>query len=115
MNKFAGYLRYIARAVLLLIASGCFIFALLSGSEQYGGGMKGILLNSPNALPWLLLLIFVYITFRWELLGGIIIAITGLLTIKIFSSPLVFFAVSFPLLLLGGFFITSWYLTNKTT
>jgi hypothetical protein len=31
--------------------------ALLSGSKEYGGELKGIVMNSPNALPWVLVFI----------------------------------------------------------
>ncbi|HHB52203.1 MAG TPA: hypothetical protein ENK75_04055, partial [Saprospiraceae bacterium] len=50
-----------------------FLFALVSGSEAYGGGLMGIIKNSPNALPWALLLLLVGIAWKWEFLGGILI------------------------------------------
>lgn len=48
-------LRKIARTLLLAITTIVFVFALVSGSESYGGGLIGIIKNSPNAFPWLLL------------------------------------------------------------
>ena len=41
-------LRKIARTLLLAITTIVFVFALVSGSESYGGGLIGIIKNSPN-------------------------------------------------------------------
>lgn len=114
--KTAKYLRYIARTALLMFSIFWFSFALLSGAEGYGGGLKGILMNSPNALPWLMLFVLVYIVWKWELFGGIFIGVMGLMTIlqfDTFESPIAFLAISLPLVILGLFFILSWYLTKK--
>ena len=104
----AKYLRCFTRTVLLVISIFWFVFALLSGAADYGGGVRGILMNSPNALPWLLLLILVYIAFKWELVGGILIGLMGILTIFAFNTfrhLFVLFAISIPLIILGGFLI----------
>ena len=117
MAKVAKYLRYSARTVLAIAAMFWFVFALLSGSEEYGGGIKGLILNSPNALPWLLLGVLVYVAFKWELVGGLLIAGMGGLTVFFFhayKSAFVFFAIPVPLILLGCFLIVSWYLTKQT-
>jgi len=55
-----------------------FLFALLSGSEEYGGGFMGIIKNSHNTLPWALLFGLNYLVWKKELYGGIILAIFGL-------------------------------------
>jgi len=102
--------------VLIVVVTFWFIFALLSGSEEYGGGLKGIILNSPNALPWLLLGVLVYVAFKWELMGGLLIAGMGVFTVFFFNaykSPLVFFAISVPLIVLGGLLIGIRYLTKQ--
>ena len=117
MAKVAKYLRYSARTVLVIVAAFWFVFALLSGSEDYGGGIKGLILNSPNALPWLLLGVLVYVAFKWELVGGLLIAGMGVLTVFFFhayKSAFVFFAIPVPLVVLGGFLVVSWYLTKQT-
>jgi len=113
----AKYLRYFARIVLLIISLFWFVFSLLSGAGDYGGGFKGILLNSPNTLPWLVLLTLVYISFRWELFGGILIVLMGLFTIFFFNASkhlFVLFVFSLPLMALGGILIFNWYLTKKS-
>ena len=76
--KTANIFRNIARYSLLIIGVLIFIFALLSGAEKLGGGIMGIIKNSPNALPWALLLILVYVAWKWELVGGIIVTGLGL-------------------------------------
>ena len=48
-------IRRIAKVLLLFITSVIYIFALISGSENLGGGFIGILKNLPNTLPWILL------------------------------------------------------------
>ena len=114
--RIARYLRYTALIILLVISLFWFVFALLSGSEEYGGGIKGILMNSPNALPWLLLLIFVFISWKWEVVGGTIILIMGIFTIyffNVFKHLFSFFVFSLPLMILGLFLILSWWLKRK--
>lgn len=115
-NNCSKYLRYIAKIILISFAVLIFIFSLLSGAEQYGGGIKGVLMNSPNALPWLVLLVFVFISLKYELTGGILIVLMGffsLLFFKTYEDLVVFFIISFPLLLLGSFFIINWWFKRK--
>ena len=42
--------------------------------------------NIPNSLPWVLLLIFVLIAFRKQVLGGVLIILFGIFTIIFFSA-----------------------------
>jgi hypothetical protein len=64
-RKLLKYLRTASLIWLLLLGGFWFGFALLSGAERYGGGIDGVIQNSPNALPWLLLLIVAAMSFRW--------------------------------------------------
>lgn len=113
--KTANVLRYIARYKLIVISLLVFIFALLSGAEKYGGGIHGIIKNSPNALPWLILIILIFIAWRKELIGGIIITLIGIAILfffvlfgnNFFLSTLI---LSLLIIILGSFFILSWYL-----
>jgi len=114
-KKIARYLRNTARTILIIFASFFFIFALLSGAETFGGGLKGILLNSPNAFPWALLFVLVYVAWKWELVGGSLITLMGLLTLfafNAFEELFALFAISLPLIILGLMLITSWRLTK---
>ena len=117
--KTANILRNIARYTLLILGILVFIFALLSGSEDYGGGISGIIKNSPNALPWLVLLVLIFVAWKWELVGGIIITALGLAMMYFFNfrGPnffLVTFILTLLIVTLGSFFIISWYLTKST-
>jgi len=114
--KIAKYLRYTARTVLLTIGILIFVFSLFSGAEQLGGGIEGVILNSPNAIPWAVMLGFVYIAWNRELIGGILIVLMGLFTLlffKGFEHPFVFFVITIPLVVFGSFFIISWYLSKR--
>jgi hypothetical protein len=96
-------LKKIVIYLLLFIAAFWFVFALLSGAEEYGGGLQGLIKNSPNALPWLILLIFVFVAWKWSLAGGIIIIGLGIASIFMFGIELFgVLAISFPLIILGG-------------
>jgi hypothetical protein len=83
--QIANILRNIARYSLLLLTLLVITFALLSGAEKYGGGLKGILKNSPNALPWLGLLLLVYVAWKWEWIGGLLITVLGLFLLYFFN------------------------------
>ncbi len=69
-KKAAKNLHIISVTILLVVAAFWFVFALLSGSEEYGGGIIGIMKNSPNAIPWLILFGAVYCAWRWRLVGA---------------------------------------------
>lgn len=116
--KTANILRNIARYTLLVLGILVFIFALLSGSEDYGSGVSGIIKNSPNALPWLILLVLIFTAWKWELVGGIIITVLGIAMLYFFNfrGPnffLVTFILTLLIVILGSFFIISWYLTKS--
>lgn len=116
--KAANILRNIARYTMLTIGILLFVFALLSGSEEYGGGLMGIVKNSPNAAPWLGLLVFVFIAWKWELPGGILITALGLFVTWFMSIrgnnfniiPFIFFLL---IITMGVFFLVSWYLRRN--
>ena len=113
--KTANILRNIARYTLLVLVILVFIFALLSGAEKYGGGIHGIIKNSPNSLPWLILLILIFIAWKKELVGGIIITLIGIAMLFFFvlfgnNFFLSTFILTLLIIVLGSFFILSWYL-----
>jgi len=116
--KTANIFRGTARYTLLVLAILVFIFALISGSQELTGGITGIIKNSPNAIPWLILLIFVYVAWKWELAGGIVITLLGLVMLYFFVfASLNFFLATFILTLLiivlEAFFILSWHLRKE--
>jgi hypothetical protein len=112
LKKIMPKAKKISLILLLIINSFWFIFALLSGSEEYGGGLKGILMNSPNAIPWLIMFGLIYVAWKWELIGGIIITIMGLFTIFMFDTYeyfISFITISLPFIIIGAIFILNWY------
>jgi len=73
MERVRNVLRYILLIFGILIT----LFAILSGTERYGGGIEGIIKNSPNALPWIVFIVLVLISWKWEFIGGISLIIFG--------------------------------------
>ncbi len=112
----ADYFRYTARYMLLALLSLIFIFALVSGSHLNNAGWMGIIYNSPNAIPWAIMLLILALAWRKELAGGIAFIILGIFTVYFFQTYqdiVVFIIFSFPLIAFGGFFIGSWYLRRQ--
>ncbi|MCD6089962.1 MAG: hypothetical protein J7J72_00545 [Bacteroidales bacterium] len=106
--------RKIARYTSLTLGVLVFVFALISGSVEYGGGIQGIIKNSPNALPWLLFLLLVFVAWKWEVVGGIVIIILGLSFLYVFNFPSAHFfstasIISFLIIFIGVCYILSWY------
>ena len=116
LSKPARRLRLTALALLLLVALFWLGFALLSGAERYGGGFGGVIRNSPNALPWALLLVLVWAACRWPLWGGAAIALFGLYTLPAFNayrSPGLLLMLTLPLLALSALLLASWWLERR--
>ncbi len=66
-----------AIALLLIIGILLFIFSLISGSDTYGGGLSGLTKNSPNSIPWIILLVLVIIARKNYAWGGFLLLIFG--------------------------------------
>lgn len=118
--KTADILRNTARYALLVLGILVSIFALVSGSEAYEGNINGIIQNSPNALPWLMLLVMVVIAWRWELVGGVLITLSGLAMLYFFTIRGQNFFLSTCILtsliaILGSLFIASWYIRKHNS
>ncbi len=112
--KKANLFRNIARYSLLIIGVMAFLFALFSGAGDYGGGFRGILKNSPNALPWSILLILTLVAWKRELIGGLLITFLGLVLLYFFNAHAAYFRWNTFLLtllipMMGLFFILSWH------
>jgi len=80
-----------------------------------GGGIRGIIYNVPNALPWFILLIFVLLAFRWEFIGGIVIILMGFFTLFFFNATenhFILWIISIPIIIFGIIFLISWHLSR---
>jgi len=113
--KTADLLRNTARYTLLAVTILVLVFALLSGAGEYGGGISGIIKNSPNALPWLILLAVAVLAWKRELAGGILITGLGIAMLFFFNVFSRNFHIAVLLLILaiiilGICFILSWML-----
>ena len=109
-NNIYTYVQNASLVILLIVSLLLFVFALFSGAEDYGGGVRGVFLNSPNTIPWAILLLFVYIAWQWRYIGGVLVIISGLATIFFFNSLFVLFAVAIPLMILGWVLLIAWYM-----
>ena len=112
-NNIYTYVQNASLVILLIVSLLLFVFALFSGAEDYGGGVRGVFLNSPNTIPWAILLLFVYIAWQWRYIGGVLVIISGLATIFFFNSLFVLFAVAIPLMILGGVLLIAWYMEKR--
>lgn len=116
--KKINILKNIAFFGLLLIASSLFIISLLSGSRDYGNGIIAIIKNSPNALPWFVLLLLILIAWKKQLIGGVLIFIFGLLLVYFFNfnGPNFWwftFIMTSIIPFLGFLFLIAWYLKQR--
>lgn len=78
MKKTAKILRLISLWGMLLFSVMLFLFALFSGAEVGEKGLPGLISNSPNALPGLVLLLLVYTAWKYSIIGSLLFVIAGL-------------------------------------
>ena len=91
-------------------------FALVSGAEELGGGLRGLIRNSPNALPWVASLAFLLVAYRWPVVGGLSFVGFGLFTALQFDTGrhlLTFLTITAPLLVLGALLALSGWRTGN--
>ncbi len=81
--------RNVLRYILLIFGVLITLFAILSGAERYGGGIEGIIKNSPNALPWIVFIVLVIISWKWKIVGGIGLIIFGTYMMFFFNFSLI--------------------------
>lgn len=90
-------LKIASLATLMLLGLVWFGFALVSGAQD---GLRGLIMNLPNALPWLSLLAIVGVAFRWDLAGGFLALMAGIAAALFFNAwanPAVLLAIVAPL------------------
>lgn len=95
----------IIKIILLAMSVFWFIFSWISGAKP---GFKGFLMNFPNTIPWIILILLIGLLWKFEFAGGILITILGIFTIFIFDAieqPFVLLTISLPLTALGLFFV----------
>jgi hypothetical protein len=98
-QKIISYSVRFFKILLIILAVGLVVFSAMSGAES-GGFLK----NLPNALPWVLLLAFACLAFKWQIAGGVLTLLFGVFTVFFFNaleSVFVLSAISLPLILIG--------------
>jgi len=104
-QKITRFCRNFTRWILLIISILIFVFALLSSASGFGGELRCIIKNSPNALSWLLLLIINWIVWKSELVGSILLIVFAIATGFFFGgfsdNLFVLFVITIPLLILA--------------
>lgn len=113
----ANYCRYTARTLGILFAFGVLIFIILykidkEGTENY----TEFLITSHKMAPWGLFILFAWISYKWELAGGMIFMFTGILSsyfLNIFNQFDIFnFIFIILCIIIGLLFILSWALRD---
>lgn len=103
------FMRIFARTLLTIITGFWLFFAALSGSELYGGGFKGIIKNLPNTLPWIAIIVINVLAWKKEVLGGILLILSGLFLGYFFGvhegNMVVLYLIVIPFVGLGGIFV----------
>jgi len=90
------YFKYFVKSLLFTLAIGLLIFSLLSGAED-----SGFWKNIPNSLPWIILTVCICITFWRAILGSLLVILFGLSSVMFFSSQIVLYAISIPIIVSG--------------
>lgn len=83
--KYSGLTFKVSISLLILLSILTIGFSLLSGSEDYGGGINGVIKNSPNALPWVLLLLLTLFSIKKRKIGGLLIFVLGVFGVYFFN------------------------------
>lgn len=81
------------------------IFALMSGAEEFGGGLRGLVRNAPNALPWAIALGLLALADRFPMTGGLTFMALAVYTVIAFhgrADPVTFLTISAPVLVFGA-------------
>ena len=102
------------RVLVILFAVFLSLFALDVFSEGYGV-LETILALFMHLIPTLFVIGLLIIAWKWELIGGILFILLGIMFTIMFDgyeSIAGFFIVCFPLFLVGGLFLLNWRL-NK--
>ena len=106
----AGWgLRLAARGLAVIWAGGWTLFGILAG---LGEGGDATTVAGHLAVPGLLFVAAAAIAWRWELAGGALLVLGGLLTHAVFwfaTTAEGFVVLSLPGLMAGGLFLAAWY------
>ena len=104
------------RIVLLLYASAVFLLALFSGA---GPGVAGVLYNIPNTLPWIILLVITWLSWKDPVKGGVMSVLYAVLLVYFFEMRIAltseFLVFISPMIVLGLLLIIAGSLSKKSS
>ncbi|MBN1651378.1 MAG: hypothetical protein JW857_08620 [Bacteroidales bacterium] len=110
----ANFFQSIARYGILIIGFGMVSIAIFTGAINYGITIDNILRNLPDAIPWFLLLVTLFLAWDFELIGGLVMLILGLGGIFYMQASndatLPQFTIMLSITIFAVFFIVSWAL-----
>ena len=78
IRSLANFFQTSARFGMLLIGTTMISMAIFTGALNYGITIDNILRNLPDAIPWFLLLVVLFLAWDFELVGGLIFVLLGL-------------------------------------
>ena len=109
---FANIFQTIARFGVLVIGCTMVSIAIFTGALNYGITIDNILRNLPDAIPWFLLLVTLYLAWEYELIGGLVMLALGLfgyyLNIYSHSSAPIQSIIMLSITVFAALFIMSW-------
>lgn len=113
-EKNSNTIRAIARIGSIILISFALVFAIIMGANDLGDGVKGLIKNAPNMLPWLLPLGAIIWAWKNEKSGGIALTLIGIGLVYFFnfSGPnfwVATFALTMLFPIMGILFILSSY------
>ena len=99
----------------LLFTVVVLVFSILSGAK--GSGFKDVLLNIPNAFPWIILLGLFVVSFELRKIGAYLLIVYALLLgffFKVYNNWQVFFIFILPIIFLAVMIlISNWVIKKK--
>lgn len=108
----ANFFQSIARYGILIIGFSMVSIAIFTGAINYGITIDNILRNLPDAIPWFLLLVTLFLAWDFELIGGLVMLILGLGGIFYMQASndatLPQFTIMLAITIFSVFFIISW-------
>ncbi len=116
LEEFVSFsrLRFCCKIALIVLLVFWFTFALLSGAAKFGGGIRGVLLNVPNAVPWAILVGIVGATWKRDFFGSVVILGIGIGSVFIlYKTTFTLIGISLPITGIGVLLLLSCFIEHK--
>lgn len=83
--KLGRTIKHIAIYGLIIVLVPLLLFSLVSGTEGYDNGIYGLIKNSPNAIPWIILIGLLFLSRSRAKLAGFFITAIGIGVVYFFN------------------------------